>query len=290
MDSMGPGYTALRKELETLILANNILHYHNVVDAYGHVSLRHPEKADIFIMSGDRAPALVSSQSDLILYYISDASPVDPSSKKGYQERFIHSEIYKRFPHINSVVHSHSDAVLPYTMSGVPMKPTFHIAGFLGTHVPIFDIMPLYETGVQQDMLVNTQPFGSSLASKFSMSAQPKSTLPSTVLMTCHGFTAIGTSIKQAVYRAIYTHVNAGIQTNALLIRNASMSIGANSAASSSSATEDLRYLNEDQVSGSLKMNEASQDRPWALWVKEVEACPLYSKAGKALVVEKKFL
>lgn len=108
--------------------------------------------------------------------------------------------------------------------------------------------------------------------------------------MTCHGFTAIGTSIKQAVYRAIYTHVNAGIQTNALLIRNASMSIGANSAASSSSATEDLRYLNEDQVSGSLKMNEASQDRPWALWVKEVEACPLYSKAGKALVVEKKFL
>lgn len=138
---MGPGYTALRKELETLILANNILHYHNVVDAYGHVSLRHPEKADIFIMSGDRAPALVSSQSDLILYYISDASPVDPSSKKGYQERFIHSEIYKRFPHINSVVHSHSDAVLPYTMSGVPMKPTFHIAGFLGTPTHLSSII-----------------------------------------------------------------------------------------------------------------------------------------------------
>lgn len=127
-------------------------------------------------MSGDRAPALVSSQSDLIPYFVSDASPgkktffceiiserqrricrfvllhessqhvfcfqkrsctanlciVDPSSKKGYQERFIHSEIYKKFPNINSVVHSHSDAVLPYTMSGVPMKPTFHIAGFLG--------------------------------------------------------------------------------------------------------------------------------------------------------------
>jgi hypothetical protein len=84
-------------------------------------------------MSGDRAPALVSFHSDLIEYHVSDGSPVDPKSKKGYQERFIHSEIYKRFPHINSVIHSHSDSVLPYTMNGVPMKPTFHIAGFLGT-------------------------------------------------------------------------------------------------------------------------------------------------------------
>jgi len=83
-------------------------------------------------MSGDRAPALVSSPSDLIEYYVEDASPVDPNAKKGYQERFIHSEIYKRFPHITSVIHSHSEAVLPYTMSGVPMKPTFHISGFLG--------------------------------------------------------------------------------------------------------------------------------------------------------------
>jgi ribulose-5-phosphate 4-epimerase/fuculose-1-phosphate aldolase len=108
------------------------LHYQKVVDAYGHISLRHPSNPSVFIMSGDKAPALVSSPSNLIQYYVSDSSPVDPKSKKGYQERFIHSEIYKRFPHINSVVHSHSEAVLPYTMNGVPMKPAFHIAGFLG--------------------------------------------------------------------------------------------------------------------------------------------------------------
>lgn len=105
--------------------------------------------------------------------------------------------------------------------------------------------------------------------------------------MTSHGFTAIGTNIKQAVYRAVYTHVNAGIQTNALLIRNASMNLNPNSA---SSTLENMRCLTEDQVAGSLKMNDASQDRPWALWVKEVEACPLYSKTSKALVVEKRFL
>ena len=116
-----------------LITANHILHYQNVVDAYGHVSFRHPDKPNVFIMSGDKAPALVSSPSDLIEYRVSDSSPVDPNVKKGYQERFIHSELYKRFPDINSAVHSHSHAVLPYTMNGVAMQPAFHIAGFLGT-------------------------------------------------------------------------------------------------------------------------------------------------------------
>lgn len=84
-------------------------------------------------MSGDRAPALVSSTSDLIEYYVKDSSSVDPTAKKGYQERFIHGEIYKRFPEVHSVIHSHSEAVIPYTMIGVEMKPVFHIAGFLGT-------------------------------------------------------------------------------------------------------------------------------------------------------------
>ena len=122
----------------TLITANHILHYNKVVDAYGHISFRDPSDPSIFVMSGDKAPALVASPADLIRYWVKDSMPVDPKAKKGYQERFIHSEIYKRFPEINSVVHSHSEAVLPYTMSGVPMKPAFHIAGFLGTYLLSF--------------------------------------------------------------------------------------------------------------------------------------------------------
>ena len=225
-------------------------------------------------MSGDRAPALVSSHSDLIQYHVSDSTPVDPQSKKGYQERFIHSEIYKRFPAINSVIHSHSEAVLPYTMNGVAMKPTFHIAGFLGTHVPIYDIVPMYSEDDQQDMLVNSCRFGDSLASKFSSSGAGD--LEHTVvLMANHGFTTVGTTIKQAVYRAIYTQVNATVQTNAITLRNAALGAGVG-------VEGDLRYLNAEQVKGSLKMNDASQDRPWKLWIEEVEACGLYKNKSKS--------
>jgi ribulose-5-phosphate 4-epimerase/fuculose-1-phosphate aldolase len=115
-----------------LITANHILHYHKVVDAYGHISVRHPEKPDVYIMSGSVAPALVESPDDLIEYHVADSSPVNPNSKRGYLERYIHSEIFKHYPDVNCVIHSHSEAVLAFTTSGVPLVPVFHMAGFLG--------------------------------------------------------------------------------------------------------------------------------------------------------------
>jgi hypothetical protein len=121
-------------------------------------------------------------------------------------------------------------------------------------------------------MLVNTSNFGSSLASTFS-SPGSRSQDHNVVLMTNHGFTTVGTSVKQAVYRAVYTHTNAGVQSTALILRNAAMGAGV-------SVKGEVRYLDERQAKGSLKMNDSSQDRPWGLWVKEVEACPLYKREG----------
>lgn len=95
--------------------------------------MRHPENPDRYIMSGYLAPALVEDVDDLIEYYVDGSDPVDPNAKKGYSERFIHGEIFKRYPAVNSVVHSHAESVLPYVTSNVPLKPVFHMGGFLGT-------------------------------------------------------------------------------------------------------------------------------------------------------------
>ena len=119
--------------LKDLITANHILHNHHVLDAYGHISLRNPTNSHTFFLSHSVAPALISSPSDIVEYNVEDASPVQDGVSEGYLERCIHSEIFKKYPGVNSVVHSHSDAVLPYTISGVELKPCFHMAGFLGT-------------------------------------------------------------------------------------------------------------------------------------------------------------
>lgn len=103
-----------------------------ILDAYGHLSARHPTDPTIFIMPRSTAPANVSSHRDLVQYRVADGSPVDPDAPRGYLERFIHSEIYRRFPEINGVVHSHASEVIPYANTAVPLRPCIHMAGFLG--------------------------------------------------------------------------------------------------------------------------------------------------------------
>jgi len=105
----------------TLITANHILHHHAVLDAYGHISVRNPQNSATFFVSKSLAPALVSCREDIEEYYVEDASPVNKDAPKGYAERFIHSEVYKRYKDVNSVIHSHSEAVIPFSVSSVPV-------------------------------------------------------------------------------------------------------------------------------------------------------------------------
>jgi ribulose-5-phosphate 4-epimerase/fuculose-1-phosphate aldolase len=93
------------------------------------------------------APVTISSERDLVKYYIDTVEPVEPNSPKGYSERYIHSEIIKRFPKVNAVIHSYSEAVVPYTILGVLIKPCFHMTGFLGTYIPVYDITKYYKDG-----------------------------------------------------------------------------------------------------------------------------------------------
>ena len=249
---------SLQLPLHTLITASHILHHHSVLDAYGHVSLRHPLNSSLFIMSRSIAPATISSPSDLIHYHISDASPVDPSSPPGYAERHIHSAIYKSHPSVNSVVHSHAESVIPYTiLPQTPLRPVYHMAGFLGSQgTPVFDIAKYLQDDDLQDMLVRNQHLGDALAGYFA-------TGNNVTLMRGHGFTAVGESIEMTVFRAIYTAKNAGIQSVALSM----MGGGGNG---------EIKYLNEQEARDSTAMGIWSVSRPWELWVREVERSGLY--------------
>lgn len=136
---MSAGYFPKRTKVgledlfKNLITASHILHHNGIFDAYGHISVRSPDNHDTFYMPCNMAPALLGAEDDLVEYNVEDGEPVEKAhAKPGYLERFIHSEIYKRFPGINSVVHSHCAEVLPYTISGVPLKSGIHMAGFLG--------------------------------------------------------------------------------------------------------------------------------------------------------------
>lgn len=260
-DLPGPLLQALR----LLIRANHILHQHNLVDAFGHISLRHPLAPDQYLIAAYNpgAPALVKSQQDFISYRVKDSTPVDPDAPQGYSERFIHGEILRRFPDINCVVHSHSETVIPFTLAAIPVRPVFHMAGFLGSSasgIPVFYAEEAYKdlagkVEITPDMLIKNQPLGKALARKLH---------PSTpvVLQHKHGFTAMGKSVEEAVYRALYT------QTNCELLSKALGFVGGD--------VDKVAYLSEVEAKSCKKMNEKCVDKSWRLWVKEVQRNPLY--------------
>ena len=190
--------------LADLAAASRILADQGVVDAFGHVSMRHPRARDRFLMSRSLAPALVTA--DDIVEYDLDCLSCGGDTRPAFLERFIHGEIYRARPDVMSVVHSHSPSVIPFGLVGTPMRAMFHNAAFLAGGVPVFDISRKFGA---TDMLVGNPEKGVALAE--ALGERP------VVLMRAHGSVAVGPDLPTAVFRGVYTEVNARIQRETML-------------------------------------------------------------------------
>src|ERR1700739_1012960 len=145
--------------LEDIVIGSRILAEYGVVDAFGHVSARHPTNPNHFLMSRSLAPALVTA--DDIMEFDLDGNAIDARGRSVFLERFIHAEIYQARPDVMSVVHTHSPGVIPFSVSKTQLKPLFHNAAFLAAGAPVWDIAK--EFGAT-DMLVRDNNIGKSLA------------------------------------------------------------------------------------------------------------------------------
>jgi ribulose-5-phosphate 4-epimerase/fuculose-1-phosphate aldolase len=187
--SGGPVDPAL---IEDLVAANRILAEEAVLDAYGHVSIRHPSDPNRDIMEYDL-----------------DSNSIDPQGRRSVIERFIHGEIYKLRPDVKAVIHSHSPAVIPFGITQAPMRPVIHAASFLWVGVPVWDSRDAQDPA-SAAMLVRNSALGKSLASTLGDKR--------VALMRGHGNVVVGPDVQMAVRYAIYTEVNARLQAAAIAI------------------------------------------------------------------------
>ena len=224
------------ERIADLVLANHILADQGVVDGFGHISVRSAKNPNHYFISRSRAPALVSV--DDIMEYDLDDQPINPRGRTSYLERFIHSEIYKARPDVQSVIHSHSPAVVPFGVSDVPLRPISHMGGFLITVVPVFEIRDA--GGKETDMLIRNKALGAALAQRLGGGT--------VVLMRGHGDTVVGNSIKTAVFHAIYTEVNARLEADAIHLGGK------------------ITFLNEEEAAKIGEQNDKLVDRPWEIW------------------------
>jgi len=183
--------------LNDLVIANRILAHEQVVDAYGHVSVRHPERPDRFFLARSLAPELVTH--DDILEFTLDGEPVKEQMRALYLERFIHSGILEARPDVTAVVHAHAEDTLPFGIaSATPLRPVIHSGSFLGAHVPIWDIADKFG---DTNLLVTNVEQGRDLAKCLGAS--------NVALMRGHGFAAAARSLIEVVRMAVFLPRNA---------------------------------------------------------------------------------
>ncbi len=235
------GGTVDRSVLEDLAAASRILADQGVVDAFGHVSMRHPHAPDRFLMARAVAPALVTP--DDIMEFTLDSEPCENKGRSGFLERYIHGRVFANRPDVMGVVHSHSQSVIPFGLTGVPMRAMFHNAAFLAQGVPVFDISEKFGA---TDMLVGNNEKGDELARV--MGDKP------VVLMRAHGSVAAGPSLPLAVFRAVYTEVSAKLQVTSTILGG-----GGRIAALDSK---------EGELADAVNIGAAS--RAWQLWKQRV--------------------
>src|SRR3954470_1533050 len=196
------------QELEDLVAAYRILSAHGVIDAYGHVSLRSPRNPERYYLARSVAPELVNEE-DLIQYDL-DSHPIDAHGRESVHERFIHGEIYRARPDVMCVVHNHSPSVIPFSVTGVPMRALYHMASFIGEGLPNFEIRDVRKG---TDLLVKDAALGKALAG--TLAKKPAA------LMRGHGAVVVGENLPRAIGRSIYLEMNAKLQAQAMQIAGA---------------------------------------------------------------------
>jgi HCOMODA/2-hydroxy-3-carboxy-muconic semialdehyde decarboxylase len=228
--------------LQDLVYANHICAEQGVLDGYGHVSVRHPHAPERYFLSRSLSPAVITI--DDIMEYDLDSNPVDQRGRLMYLERCIHGEIFKARPDVNAIVHSHSPAVVPFSVvTKVKLQPICHMSAFLAEGVPNFEIR---EAAGMTDLLIRDNKLGRALAETLGKK--------NVALMRGHGNVCVGPNLMTAVYRAVYTEVNARLQAQAIALGG------------------EITFMDPQECALITGRKDLNFDRPWRMWKERIGA------------------
>jgi ribulose-5-phosphate 4-epimerase/fuculose-1-phosphate aldolase len=224
------------KQLDELVTANRILANEEVVDAFGHVSIRSPWNADRYFLSRARAPELI--ERDDIMEFTLDGATVEPDDRPAYAERHIHGAIYERRPEVMAVVHNHSPSTIPFGITGTRLRPLMHMCAGIGTHLPVWDSRHHFG---DTTLLVVNMAMGRDLAA--TLGGRP------VALMRGHGCVVAGGSLREVIFNSVYLELNADLQLK-------SQSLGG-----------DIIFLSDGEVEAIISRRKGfTLERAWERW------------------------
>ena len=236
----------LTEVIEQLAVANRILGHEGVIDAFGHVSVRHPYDPGRYLLSRSRSPLLV--EPDDIIEFTLNSEPVTPPTSSLYSERVIHGCIYQARSDVMAVCHHHAPAVMPFCITGTPIVPVFHLGGAIGGTTPFWD---QYEEFGDTNLLVVKPEEGQSLARALGPH--------SVVLMKRHGATVVGSGLRELVSRSIYLCQNADYLLRAKML-----------------GTPQPLHPGEIPQAGAINVKTTATERTWEYWSSRLRHAGLF--------------
>src|SRR5438874_4119302 len=221
--------------LDDLVTANRILAREGVVDSFGHVSIRHPDRPDRYVLSRARAPECI--EIDDLMEFALDSTPIAAAGRKPYTERFIHGAVYDARPEVTAVVHHHSPSVIPFGITGVALSPVLHMCAGIGARVPTWDSRAQFG---DTNLLVTNAAMASDLAA--ALGPRPA------ILMRGHGCVVAGASLREVIFNSIYLQLNADPQMKA-------------------AALGDVTFLTDGEIDAVLRTRGSfTYERAWEFW------------------------
>jgi len=244
--------------LRDLVMANRILAYEGVLDAYGHVSVRSPNDPGRYFISVSRSPELVTRE-DIIECSL-DGKPVRNEPRPLYLERFIHGAIYEARPEVLGVVHSHALDVLPFSISTTPLRAVLHSAGQLGHRMQVWDIADRFG---DTTMLVVNMAQGRDLAERLAGDR--------VVLMRGHGFAAAGRNVREVVRLSVNMPRNARALLDAIRLGGP------------------VKGLSQGEIDKRLEMRPDGSEfhRAWEYWAKRAGCGDMLEAPPRGVTVAK---
>ena len=227
--------SALTQALNELVTANRILAREGVVDSFGHVSIRHPDRPDRYVLSRARAPECIEVED--LMEFSMDGVSTETSSRKPYAERFIHGAVYRARPEVRAVVHHHSPAVIPFSVTPAPLSPVLHMCAGIGAKVPTWDSRTRFG---DTNLLVTSVEMAADLAA--ALGDRPA------ILMRGHGAVVAAPSLREAVFNSIYLQLNADLQMKA-------------------SSLGPVTFLTDGEIAAVLRTRGSfTYERAWEYW------------------------
>ena len=225
----------LMQVLDELVTANRILAREGVVDSFGHVSIRHPDRPDRYILSRARAPECIELED--LMVFSGDGTAVDAAGRTPYAERYIHAAVYEARPEVRAVVHHHSPSVIPFSVTEARLSPVMHMCAGIGTSVSTWDSRAGFG---DTNLLVTNMAMARDLAA--ALGHRP------VILMRGHGAVVAGLSLREVVFNAIYLQLNADLQLK-------------------SAGLGSITFLSEGEIAAVLRTRGAfTFERAWEFW------------------------